>query len=177
MPAASTASRRLAPSSASNRPTAEPASSSLKKASAPTTTASRTQRGENDHPDAHVAQLQAQIAALTSERDSLTTAFESLQSLRQTEPEKTLASYKKASEARWRHGQDLVASLKSRLESLERRQRKTKGGDKVDEAVEDDDEMDRLRVEVEELKREKKKAEEKGELSEPLRKPVVPLKR
>ncbi|CAO1638098.1 unnamed protein product [Parajaminaea phylloscopi] len=111
--------------------------------------------------------LTARIDSLTSERDALRQSLDELTSLRHTTAESTLEKYKKASESRFKHSQDLVASLQSRLEVAEARAASGQHQGQSSSPLTDpaagnaaSEEVKKLKSRIEGLQKDKRKAEE-----------------
>lgn len=113
--------------------------------------------------------LEARLQQVESERDELASQFEELNTLRSTTAEKDLTTYKRAAESRFKHQQDLISTLKHRLESVERKLKIAKGATKEEDEEEEkqerarEEEFERLKAENRQLKREAKEANDRGE--------------
>lgn len=110
---------------------------------------------EDMAPADRILHLQRTVSRLTKERDALSSSLTEIQSLRSTTAESTLASYKKATEAKLKHSAELASSLRARLRAA--------GGTGAEEDKAEDDAMERLREELEREKRHRREAQEKGE--------------
>lgn len=123
--------------------------------------------GSDLDPVEQIQVLEGKATALSLERDALRQALDELRALRQTTAETNLESYKKAADVRYKHSQDLVASLKSRLDVAEARatsaQRQGHSSSPAFGINEGPEEAKKLRAQVEELKRDKRRAEESSE--------------
>lgn len=115
--------------------------------------------------------LENKLGRLEEEKASLAQSFEQLQSLRHTAAESGLERYKKAAEAKFKHSQDLVASLKSRLDAAESKtatspdqkgEREAASSSSSSGADTMRTEVASLRKEVEHLKRARAKAEDQS---------------